>query len=78
VRGTLPAWSSHGRLAQQLMEAAVSQAAGAGLNEVIDEPDRSVGVLLDYELIVPTRRGYRPSDEVLYSLRLRPWRSPGW
>jgi hypothetical protein len=51
-----------------------------GLDEVIDEPDRSVGVdmLLDYELIVPTRRSYRPSDQVLYSLRLRPWRSPGW
>jgi hypothetical protein len=49
--------------------------ARRGLDEVIDDPDRSVGVL-DYELIVPTRRSYRPSVQVLYSCPVSPNLAP--
>ena len=43
--------------------------------DVVPEPYRSAGidVLLDRELITATGRGYRPSNEVIFSLRLDPW-----
>lgn len=80
-RAQLPVWVT------TLLRCILNGDARRGLDGVIEEPDRSVGValLLDHELIVPTRRSYRPtrrsyrpSDQVLYSLRLRPWWSPGW
>jgi hypothetical protein len=39
------------------------------------EPYRSAGIdaLFDRGLITSTGRGYRPSDEVIYSLDLNPW-----
>ncbi len=68
-RAQLPVWIT------ALLRCIVNGGATTGLDGFIEEPDRSVGMdlLLDYELIVPTRRGYRPSDQVLYSLRLAMW-----
>ncbi len=69
-RAQLPVWIT------ALLRCIVNGGARRGLDGFIEEPDRSVGVdlLLDLGLIVPTRRGYRPSDQVLYSLRLAMWR----
>jgi hypothetical protein len=66
----LPVWTT------ALLRCIVNGGATRGLDDFIEEPDRSVGIdlLLNYELIVPTRRGYRASDQVAYSLRLAMWR----
>lgn len=70
-RVPLPAWAA------ALLSHIITGAATQRLDEdVVPEPYRSTGidVLLDRGLITATAHGYRPSDEVIFSLRLDPWR----
>jgi hypothetical protein len=69
-RAPLEAWAA------ALLSHIITGNATSGLNEdVVPEPYRSTGidVLLNRGLITPTAHGYRPSDEVIFSLRLDPW-----
>jgi hypothetical protein len=66
----LPPWAA------ALLSHIITGAATGGVDEdVVPEPYRSAGidVLLDRALITATGRGYRPSNEVIFSLRLDPW-----
>ena len=69
-RVPLPPWAA------ALLSHIITGAATGGVDEdVVPEPYRSAGidVLLDRELITATGHGYRPSNEVIFSLRLDPW-----
>jgi len=69
-RAPLPVWAA------ALLSNNITRAATKGLEgDVVPEPYRSAGIqlLLDHGLITATEHGYRPSDEVLFSLRLEPW-----
>jgi hypothetical protein len=69
-RVPLPPWAA------ALLSHIITGAATGGVDEnVVLEPYRSAGidVLLDRELITATGHGYRPSNEVIFSLRLDPW-----
>jgi hypothetical protein len=64
----LAAWAA------ALLSHIITGAASSGLNQDVPEPYRSTGidVLVDRGLITTTTRGYRPSDEVIFSLGLDP------
>ena len=69
-RVPLEAWAA------ALLSHIITGAATSGLiQDVVPEPYRSTGidVLLDRGLITTTAHGYRPSDGVIFSLRLDPW-----
>ena len=69
-RAPLPVWAA------ALLSHIITRAATKGLEgDVVPEPYRSAGIqlLLDRGLITVTEHGYRPSDEVLFSLRLESW-----
>jgi hypothetical protein len=69
-RVPLPPWAA------ALLSHIITGAATGGVDEdVVPEPYCSAGidVLLDRELITATGHGYRPSNEVIFSLRLDPW-----
>jgi hypothetical protein len=68
-RVPLPPWAA------ALLSHIITGAATGGVDEdVVPEPYRSAGidVLLDRALITATGHGYRPSNEVIFSLRLDP------
>jgi hypothetical protein len=67
-RMPLEAWAA------ALLSHIITGAASSGLNQDVPEPYRSTGidVLVDRGLITTTTRGYRPSDEVIFSLGLDP------
>jgi hypothetical protein len=69
-RVPLPAWAA------ALFSIIIAGNATQGLDgDDVPEPYRSAGidVLLGRGLITDTARGYRPSDEVIFSLGLNPW-----
>jgi hypothetical protein len=69
-RVPLPAWAA------ALLSVIIAGNATQGLDrDDVPEPYRSGGidVLLGRGLITDTARGYRPSDEVIFSLGLNPW-----
>jgi hypothetical protein len=69
-RAPLEAWAA------ALLSHIITGSATSGLSQdVVPEPFRSTGidVLLDRGLITTTAHGYRPSDEVIFSLGLDPW-----
>jgi hypothetical protein len=68
-RAPLEAWAA------ALLSHIITGTATSGLTEDVPKPYRSTGidVLIDRGLITTTRHGYRPSDEVIFSLGLDPW-----
>jgi hypothetical protein len=67
ARAPLPAWAA------ALLSEIISGNASQGFEkDIVPEPYSSVGVevLLQRGLITATAHGYRPSDEVIFSLRL--------